>query len=405
MRIAEYDLSALPDVTPERKLSIDSGDTILDKLWRIALYDVERNFCIETEWGRTFSAGAYGKDFSGLVFNRDVAYSGLLGLNRVFPEKMLESLKTIRECRKALDFHCFEACGSRLRGVDSVICEDLTPAEFFKKHRKASAINKTDDVCWLWCAEDLLDRAGYDEWEWLYENGEYCFSRLYEPFYDESDGMYYGQPTFIDVGHSGYPDGYNEITEEGRNKCVWLKAASTNCLYYKGLRVMERAARILGKDAGFYSTRAGRLKESIRKRLIDSEGHICYFLYPDGKREKRRDALGTAFCVLCGIAEDKRFFEDYPIMALGVPLLNPFYPRDDYYHNNSAWPFADTFFLKARDAALGTDSSGLRLSILLNAFSDGHFREYRDLRSGEISGSWAQLWTTAAFIGVMVERQ
>ncbi len=367
------------------------------ELYDAAVRDVLGNFCLETEWGRSFSAGAFGEGFSGLLFNRDNAYAGLLGLNRRFPELMLESMKTLRRARKALGFTCFSMYGSRLRGVPGVTVEELTPQEFFRKHRKASAINKTDDVCWLWCAYELVESD--EDVKWLYANGKYCFEVLYEPFYDASDGMYFGQPTFIDVGHNGYPDGWNTPTEENRNRCVWLKAASTNCLYFKALTIMAELAERFGEDSSPWRSRAERLREAILTKMVTADGSICYFLHRDGSREPRCDALGTAFAVLCGVSDDPRLFEGYPILSDGIPLLHPFYDRDDGYHNNASWYFATAFFLRAKRLATGEDNHELERELLAKAFDGAHFREYCDFRSGEASGSWAQLWTAAAYLG------
>lgn len=367
--------------------------------------DIEKSFNTETPYGKVYSAGDFGKGFSGLVFNRDVSYAGILALNQLYPSEMLESLKTVRAVRKRLGFACHRACGGLLEGVEGVICEELSPAEFFKKYQKASAINKTDDVCWLWCAYDLLSRGEFsmDEWKWLYENGLECFERFYAPFYDPADGLYFGQPSFLDVGHNGYPDGWNTPTQENRNRCVWVKAASTNCLYYKGLCVMAEAAKKLGmKEAHIWEERAEHLKWAILDKFVREDGGFAYFIHRDGHKEPRRDALGAAFAVLCDVTDSEKVLLGYPVTDQGVPLLHPFYDRDDYYHNNSSWGFVDAFFLLAKEKLSGISTAQRTLELLNDYYMDGHFYEWRDLRDGKVKGSPAQLWTTAAFLGAAI---
>ena len=74
--------------------------------------------------------------------------------------------------------------------------------------------------------------------------GNIFFDYFYKPFYDEADGLYFGQASFIDVGWNGYPfalDGLDKETE--RNKAVWIKTPSCNALYVRGMDVMAHATR------------------------------------------------------------------------------------------------------------------------------------------------------------------
>ncbi len=408
-QVEDWGWMDIPDVTPKNPTPYTGSSVLLGKLWKIALDDIEKSHNTQTEFGTVFSAGAYGKDFCSLVFSRDNAYAGLLGLNCLYPQEMLESYKAIRQVRYRLGWSCFKVCGSELKGIPDVPVYDMKPLEFFRKFQKASAINKTDDVAWVWAAYDLLKKQDFPrtEWEWLYENGQLGFDKFYQAFYDETDGLYFGQPTFIDVGHCGYPDGYNTPTTKRRNKCVWLKATSTNSLYYKALCVMAETARLLDKadEATAWQSRADALKTAILRHLRAPDGTFYYFRYRDGRAEQRREALGSAFPVLCGVVEGEdavAAVAGYPITPFGVPLLYPYYPRHDSYHNNTMWPFADTFFLLAYERANGVSTAEVNLLGLVNAFKNGHFYELHDAKTNTPMGSWAQLWTTAAFLNAMI---
>ena len=405
---SDYGLLEIAEVKPQKDFGFNGSDNYVRKLWNIALDDIEKSRNTVTEFGTVYSAGAYGKDFCSLVFCRDNAYSGLLSLNLLYPDEMLEAYKAIRKVREHLGWACFKTCGCLLEGVDDVENIELTRLEFFKKYQKASAINKTDDVVWIWAVYDLLKnnpQFGEDEWRWFYDSAKESFERFYKPFYDADDGLYYGQPTFIDVGGSGYPKGYNKIKQKCRNRCVWVKASSTNSLYYKALCVMAELAGRFGDDVKCWADMAERLKAAMLDKLRFSDGTFTYFLDKKGIKQERRDTLGSAFPVLCGVVngEDaKRALAKYPVTQYGTPLIYPYYERDDYYHNNSMWPFADTFFLIAYERAYGVSCTDVNLQILLNSFRDGHFRELRDARTNVAVGSYAQLWTTAAFINTAI---
>lgn len=408
---ADFGLLNLPRVTPKATYRFCGENETLARLWNIALDDIEKSFNTVTEFGTVYSAGEYGKGFSSLVFCRDNAYAGLLSLNRLYPREMREALRAIRQVRNRLGWKCFKSCGCLLRGIDGVENIKLDHPTFFKTYQKASAINKTDDVCWLWAAYDLLvkhpERFGAADWQWLYENGKESFERFYQPFYDPTDGLYFGQPTFIDVGGSGYPKGFNHPKEKERNRCVWVKASSTNALYYKALTVMAEAAERLGlkSERADWQKRAETLRTAMLAKLRNADGSFVYFLHRDGHPEPRRDTLGTAFPVLCGVvtgADARHALAGYPVTQYGTPLIYPYYERNDTYHNNSMWPFADTFYLLAYERAYEVSCNDINRTILCNAYRNGHFLELRDARSNQPTGSWAQLWTTAAFLNVMI---
>jgi len=409
-KLVPYALSQISDVQPVSPLRLKNAPPLFEKLWRVALKEIEDNYCIDTPYGVIYSAGNAGQHFLARIFNRDVGYSGLLGMNAIYPEKMLSSMKIIRRVRLELGWLCPR--DRAITGIPNVVIEDLCNHDFIVKHLKASPINKTDDVLWLWCVDDLLERMGNPraEWEWLYETGLICFEQLYDPFWDEADGLYYGQPTFIDVGGTGYPAEMGPLRDAATsNHDLWVKASSTNALYYKGLQVMAKAARILGKeqDAAAYDERAEKLAAAMREKLRFPDGTFAYFKYPDGRLEQRLETLAAAFPVLTGVVtgEDARkAVEPYPFTPWGAPLLHPFYDRDDFYHNNSAWPFASTFLSWAIEKATGVSHADENLLMLLNAVKDGCLCEVFDLRDNHPCGCPSQLWTDAAFINACARK-
>jgi len=164
------DLTDLPDVQPRHPARATNSTPLIERLWRIALSDVERNI-VELPDGAYFDSGA---SFSHIVFTRDIAYSGVLGLNRLFPDIMLLSLRHTRKLRLELGYLLSRGHELQGFGIDYEV-EDIPYPEFLKKYGTNCYTRRTDDVVWLWAGEDLLRYSGTGEqWRWLYEMGKHC---------------------------------------------------------------------------------------------------------------------------------------------------------------------------------------------------------------------------------------
>lgn len=403
--LGEIRIEDIPDRHPVCEARLTDPTPLMEKLWRCALFDVEANRCTRSE-GRYLAAGGRGKGWNGMVFTRDIGYAGILGLNRIFPRDMRENLETTRRIRLSIGLtvdrdHYLPGLPFRK--------EDISGDEFKEKYGTNPYARRTDDVLWLWWADDLFAEH-YDtleDWLWLYETGQRCFAELYDPFFDQDEGLYCGQSSFVDIALNGYPESFSRHSLEAKRNCLKIKAGSTNCLYYKGLTVMARAARTLGKDeeAEQWGARAAQLKRAIRTRMLHPDGTFAYFRHADKHLEQRQHCLGTAFAILCGILDDeeaKQAIENYPVTWWGVPLFHPFYPNGECYHNNSAWPFCDAFFLRARQKALGVDETGRQLALLAKSCRGDTFHEWTSALCKSALGKPAQLWTLGSFIGCCV---
>ena len=403
--LQDRDLYGFELQEPDCKLTLnDSTPPIIKKMWKNVLWEIERNFSIETPYGTVYGAGNRGKGFFAKLFNRDVSFSGILGLNVLYPDSVMQSLKIIRKIRLERGWSCPK--DFVIQGIDEVTVEDITLKEYILKYGKSTPANKTDDVIWLWCYYDLLKKGDYplSEWQWFYETGVECFERLYKPFYDSSDGLYYGQPTFIDVGYTGYP---RELLEKPgmtkHNNCIWVKASSTNSLYYVGMLALSDAAARLGylNESDEFKARAKALAEQMRKHLRFEDGTFCYFKHKDGHLEPRREALGTALPVLFEIVvgdEARAAVANYPYTVQGAPLIYPFLEDEKSHHNNSAWPFASTILSAAIEKATGVSTAFENMVMLMNCFERGGVREIFDMRTRLPKGCYAQLWSLASFV-------
>ncbi len=396
----------LPDRSPENPVRLtDDAPAIVQKLWRAALYDAESNI---RHWKgrRYFAAGGRGAGWDGMLFTRDMGFASILGLGRLYGEVMWDALRATRDIRLNMGMKT-----SREEYHPALPFEDtgLSQEEFKRHYRTNSFIRRTDDVLWLWWAQDLVKATDLDTaetWSWIYETGIQCFDQLYAPFVDEEDGLYRGQSSFVDIGINGYPERFGpDGSLHAKCQSVSIKAASTNCLYYKGLQVMAAAARRLGRseDATAWNTRAEALGDAIRKKLIRPDGTIIYFIDQEGVMEDRQHTLATAFAVILGVVEAEqalRAILPYPVRWWGVPLIHPFYEHQATYHNNSAWPFSDAFLLHAREIATGQDESLRGIAMMLRSCRGDTFHEYTDARTGQPCGKPAQLWTIGGFVGM-----
>jgi hypothetical protein len=395
------EISDIDDPDPKHPLRLKTCTPLTERLWRVALRDIESNM-VKTGYGEYFGAG---NRFGSIVYTRDISYSGILGVNRLYPQHMRKTLEVTRKVRLGLGLKV--AKGYAIKDIDADWQEANIPEELFLiKYKTNSYTRRTDDVVWLWCAGDLYRASGsLNDWRWIYETGKECFEKLYNPFYDPRDGLYRGQASFIDIHHvwikaTGYPRGFS------LSDCVMLKATSTNCLYVKGLEVMAEATERLGlkEESRDWASRAKALKEAIKAELMKSDGTFAYYKDRNGDLEERREVLGTALAVLTEVVKGGEAFaalKDYPVTYAGVPLFHPFFPLNNYYHNNSSWPFADTFFIRALEKSDGHERTALNAALLARTCRyDGSFHEVVDFRNKKIRGSGSQLWTASAFVDV-----
>jgi len=386
---------------PENKTTIRASSPMMERLWQVALSDVEK--CIHEKEGRmVLSAGAtFG------VYTRDVAYANILGINDLFPEVAWSSIVFTRE-------YLYDTFGYKVpKGYVLADAFENIPwevqdvpaydpkADIDWNRTYHSFPVATDDVCWLWAMGDMMEKSELDEdkLRWIHRYGNAYNERYYEFFVDPEDGLYRGQATFVDVGGTGYPDSWSKVDQ------VHAKYLSTNALYVKGFRVMaEVCTRLkLNEEARSWTDKAEILREKLRSTFLLADGSLVHVKTPDGYIDGRQHNLSIAFAILCDVVtpeEGKTAIQQYPVHDYGVPLFYPIFNGRTGYHNHTCWPFADTFFLKAKEIATGEDLTALNAALLARTcVNDGTFHEFVGC-DREPRGSGSQLWTAAALIDV-----
>jgi glycogen debranching enzyme len=233
---------------------------------------------------------------------------------------------------------------------------------------------------------------------YILEQFDYFDEHFYRYFFDEADGLYRGQATFIDVAGPCYPG-------RGPGKTVILKALSTNCLYAGCFSILQKVASLAGKSerADAFGQRRDRLAESIRK----SFGVHGYPFYKDedGNFSDRREILGTAFLAIFDILprdESASLLASYHEGDYGRPLVWPFYGSKQIYHDNSTWPFADTIFALA-EYKVGNRSEVIRATLgkLCRAALSGNFNEVLEYATGKFVGCPGYIWSAASYLAVI----
>lgn len=424
---------AAPHFQPRLKIKIkDDMPGGLKRAWELAVFEAESNIRPCPYGGEYFTAGGRG-GWHDMLFGQDTVAGGLLAFNRLYPQVMRNQLQSYVLARLNIGFMgpdgwVLENCDRAIELGMNVWQPDSRV--FCERYHMSPALNRTgQDVGWLWTAGDLFDIHGDRmDWAWLLGMGELFFAHFYSPFYDERDGLYFGQASFIDVGWNGYPFALEGLDkQQERNAAVWIKTPSCNALYVRGMDVLAHAAHVLGREADEekWKKRADALRQAIRDKLRLPDGTFAYFMHKDGRLEQRCEALGAAYCVLADVVTGQEAVkalatERLQFSKAGVSLFYPFIEENPkIYHNRSAWPFASTFYYMAYEKATGQScmkrdaiqlANAIAIPKKLNAnavgtpqdYLTGTFLEYVAWESQEPRGTSAQIYTISAFMNLCI---
>ncbi|MCL2834432.1 MAG: hypothetical protein FWD78_14770 [Treponema sp.] len=410
----KYHAEPLPRDLPK----IHSGCSMLENMYRVSALDHQS--CIIDNKTSLYAACAKdkmnrahpmpipekevfwaGRGFNTIIYTRDIAYSAFLGSCFLYPDIVRSHLEYTRKLRRSLGWKIPESHKISIKEIPAEII-NLTEPEVSDYYNTNSYVRRTDDVVWIlgwWAYFETTNRI--DTLTWMIEEFEYFDEHFYKYFYDSDDGLYRGQPTFIDVGGSGYP-GYTI------NQSVMVKALSTNCLYVAAFDRLKKACELTGnpEKAAAYGRRAQELRASINARFKNRDGRFMYLLDFEGKHSDRQEILGLAFLVLFDVVSPDQFKNvlDYQGGDFGAPLIWPFFDNTKVYHNNSTWPFADTLFAKA--CWKQSRSSELLLHTLAKLCRHslrGTFNEILEYNTGRFAGGDGYLWSAASYLTVIYD--
>jgi hypothetical protein len=99
--LGAFKVEDLPVVNPKCNIELKKNASPLTrKMWKIALNDVELNL-ITNNYGTYFAAG---RRYTDRVYTRDIAFAGILGLNALYPNEMMKSLRVTRDVVSKLGY-------------------------------------------------------------------------------------------------------------------------------------------------------------------------------------------------------------------------------------------------------------------------------------------------------------
>jgi hypothetical protein len=399
-----------PRTVPEREgwPTTRTGHDLFDALHALALEEVRQNAVSAVrdgafDEGRAVSCGEGGCFETGrkwnYVWTRDTAYAVDLGLAPMDPTR----------ARNSLEFKLSERRG----GGDLQIVQDTGSGGSYPV--------SSDRVSWAVGALELLHHLEGAEREAFRDRAFEALVHTLEHdrrvVYDPSDGLYFGEQSFLDWREQTYP----EWTAGDVVHIAQSKALSTNLLH---LRAMEVAAWLAAEagdlDArGRYATWAEALRTAIRDRFwLEDEGQFSTYVTTtlDPAPVRRFDLLGASFAILFGVADEtqaRRMLEGYPHYGPGAPVVWPQQQNTPIYHNRGEWPFVTAYWLRAA-AAAGHDAvadrmvralmrgAAINLSNMENfeAASGAPWVDDGDA-SGPVVNSQRQLWSVAGYLSMV----
>lgn len=284
----------------------------------------------------------------------------------------------------------------------------------------------TDRVVWaLGAAETLKNLEGSDYNSFLSESYEAIKNTLEADrlhVFDENDGLYRGEQSFLDWREQTYP----QWTAQNTKHIGMSKTLSTNVLHYMAMEIASEMASELGRtdEAAQFASQAANLKNAIKSDFYLADRKTFSTMkttFLDYSSVDKRDLLGEALTILSGVAENNQSAEiiaEYPVTEAGPSVIFPQEPDTKIYHNRAIWPFVTSYGLRAA-AKAGNDKfyenafmslvrgAAFNLSNMENFEFTTLSAWYDDATFPQLSGpevnSRRQLWSVAGFLSMVLD--
>jgi hypothetical protein len=390
---------------------VRTGNTLFDGLFAMALADARLDEVAQIRDG-AFDEGRpivcvcfeTGEKWP-YVWTRDISYAVDLGLAGVDPKRALNSLLFKTSGIRA------EVSNEQLRGV-SVVAQDTGSG--------GSWPVSTDRVVWILAASDVIEQlpaaARPALARRLYRVARETVEQDRRFAFDAHEELYRGETSFLDWREQNYP----AWTRDDVSSIAGGFAFSTNVLHVIALeRTAQFAEQLRDPRAARYRRWSEDLRRAVNARFWQPQsGLYSSFLgaAPNSVPSASYDLLGLSLAVIHAIADEDRahlILQHYPLSAAGPPVVWPEQSGIAVYHNRALWPFVTAYALRAakkvRHAELAAElmqslmrGSALSLSNMENfefltqqpRFEDGEL-------SGPVINSPRQLWSVAAYIGMV----
>ncbi|HEX2866465.1 MAG TPA: hypothetical protein VHO03_05455 [Ignavibacteriales bacterium] len=344
----------------------ESPDVLVDALYNKALEEMMQDV-------RSDGAFMAGAQWTG-VWTRDISYSILLSLAIVNPDASKISLMA-----KVKNGIIIQDTGTG--GAWPVSSDRMTWAlaawEVFKT---------TGDMTWLKTSYGIIKKSALAD---------------LQDVRDTSTGLFSGESSFLDWREQTYP-GWMDPKDIYKSKNL-----GTNAVHYETYRILSEMAKLLGEDSDKYNQVAEGIKVGMNRYLwMDDKGYFAQYLYGRNylSLSPKSEALGEALSVLfdCAGPSDRqsKIISSVPVTAFGVPCIYPEIPAIPPYHNNSVWPFVESFWAWAsaktgnEPSVLGAMASVYRPAALFLTNKENLVAQTGDYLGTEINSD-RQLWSIA----------
>ncbi len=395
----------------EGQLVLRSGNLLLDGLFAMSMHEV-RQLSVSQITDGAFNDGnpvdcecfQTGEKWH-YVWTRDTAYAVDLALGLIEPERSLDSLRFKISERKAA------APGGSAEFVQDTGTGGSWPVS-------------SDRVALALGIGAVADTLPYDQQLAFWDEfvppllATHDTDRTYV-WDGQGDGLYRGEQSFLDWREQTYP----QWTADEPAHIAMSKSLSTNVLHDVLMQEVSRASVRRGDIETFdvFFNRRRELEDAIDDELWDGEAGL-YRTYSTTELDRapvgKYDWLGNALAVLYAIPDQnkaERIVASWPHTETGPPVYWPQQPLVPVYHNRAQWPFVTAYGVLAaakvgnsevmdrgcdaliRGAALNlSNMENFEFIGQENLHDDGEF-------SGPIVNSRRQLWSVAAFIGMVTK--
>lgn len=395
-----------------------SGNVILDALFALAITELNENkvtaikdYSMNNGSDVDCDCFETGANWH-YVWTRDTAYAVHSGIAFLEPRKSKNSLEFKISARKGATFS--------LGNIN--IVQDTGSG--------GSWPVSTDRVVWALGAYEALKNLEGVEYEvFFYESYDAIKNtveadRLY--VYDENDGLYRGEQSFLDWREQTYP----HWTARNTVHIGMSKALSTNVLHYIALKTASELATKMDKadESAKYAAWAENLKTAIKSKFYLPNRKTFSTMkttFLDDAPVDKRDLLGLSLLILSGIADEtqaKEIIEEYPITEAGPSVIFPQEPQTRIYHNRAIWPFVTSYGLRAaakagndkfyenafmslvRGAAFNLSNMENLEFLTLDAWHEDTWQDFQgNQMSGPVVNSRRQLWSVAGFLSMVLD--
>jgi hypothetical protein len=401
----------------EGDMILRSGHTFLDALFAMTIEEVLENSVTQiNDWSfdngnpvdcDCFETGEKWK----YVWTRDTAYAVDLGLALVDPERS----------RNSLEFKISDRKDSVGGGNMEIIQDTGTGGSWpVSTDRVSWALGAYETLKFLngISRSDFLDKAYAAIKNTILTDRKYVF--------DENDGLYKGEQSFLDWREQTYP----VWTADDTVHIAMSKVLSTNVLHYIILDVGSKLAE-MKEDVSFKNdciNWKSELRQKIRQNFYLEDAKLFATMkttYLNDHPVEKYDLLGQSLAVLSGVANDtqaKESVRNYPVTEAGPPVIWPQEPFVRVYHNRGIWPFVTAYALRSaiqadndaavnnafmslvRGAALNlSNMENFEFTTLANWYEDTRKDHYNRDLSGPVVNSRRQLWSVAAFVSLVTD--